>query len=163
MEDVLVSSDSMSSASGEEFEIVAAAAAAGGEGGGGGAETKASRATPTASTALATSPPTLNIAHGDIADLEQNLKDVIREIERSDSSSADKRFFESDPEDAGLSRDELRQKYGRSVFYDCLDASPTTTTDATTPTEKQDDMKPDPENNNTEDDSEWNFFFFFFM
>lgn len=68
---------------------------------------------------------------------------------------SDKHQLERPAEDAGLSRDELRQKYGRSVFYDCLDASPTTTTtEATTPTEKQDDMKPDTENTNTEDDRE---------
>ena len=60
-------------------------------------------------------------------------------------------LFERSAEDAGLSRDELRQKYGRSVFYDCLDASPTTATDITTPTEKQDFMKPDVDCNTEED------------
>lgn len=65
----------------------------------------------------------------------------------------DKDYYEGDPENEGLTRSQLRQKYGRSVFYDCLDASPMTATGdvITTPTEKQDHMKPDTENN-TEDD-----------
>lgn len=49
-----------------------------------------------------------------------------------------------------MTREELRQKYGRSVFYDCLDSSPTSTS-TSTPTEKRDDMKVDT-GNNTEDE-----------
>lgn len=63
----------------------------------------------------------------------------------------DKHYFERSDEDAGLSSVELRQKYGKSVFYDCLDASPSTTTTEGVTTEKQDDMKPDTETNTEED------------
>lgn len=61
------SSDSMSTTSGE-FEIVADVR---------------NIPVPAAAPLLATSPPTLNIAYGDLQDLEQNLKEMIRETEKS--------------------------------------------------------------------------------
>lgn len=101
MEDVLSyksSSDSMSTSG--EFEIVAKSS------GSGSAEKKVvgtlalnpttamtspqsiSESIASTGALLATSPPTLNIANnGDMVDLEQNLKEMIREIEKSPMES----------------------------------------------------------------------------
>uniref|UniRef100_A0A1B0CC10 Putative rab gtpase-activating protein 1-like isoform x1 n=1 Tax=Lutzomyia longipalpis TaxID=7200 RepID=A0A1B0CC10_LUTLO len=95
------------------------------------------------------SSPTLNIANnGDMQDLEKNLTEVIHELEEKKTEPEAVRgprpstSAGSGPAATlGLPSPEVN-KVGQSIFYDCLDLSPTA--------EKQDDMKP--EQNDTEED-----------
>uniref|UniRef100_A0A1L8DVR7 Putative ypt/rab gtpase activating protein n=1 Tax=Nyssomyia neivai TaxID=330878 RepID=A0A1L8DVR7_9DIPT len=94
----------------------------------------------------AASSPTLNIANnGDMQDLEKNLTEVIHELEdkklEQEATRAPQPSTSAGPPALGLPSPEVN-KVGQSIFYDCLDLSPTA--------EKQDDMKP--EQNDTEED-----------